>query len=389
MIDPKEFDAIRPYNNDEIPGVVNELLHDRLMNAQLKTLLPWLPQWIRNGVLRLAFIGIHSTLDFQLRFMKPIVGYILRKCSNGATFEHSKITAGQERYTFMSNHRDIVLDSAILDYLLHKYKFPTTCEIAIGDNLLIYPWIEKVVKLNKAFTVRRGLGSKDLLKSSMLMSQYIHYAVNQKHENIWIAQREGRAKDSSDTTQESVLKMLAMGSEEENPVEQLRDLNIVPLTISYEYDPCDYLKATEFQLKRDNPAYKKSKADDENNMREGIWGFKGSIHYEAAPCINTWLDELKDLPKNEFFTEVAHRIDQQIHAGYKLFPGNYVAADLLNGTSEFASFYTEAQKQQFLNYLQQRLGKIEIENKDEAFLRERMLTMYANPVFNKQKALKA
>ena len=389
MIDPKEFDAIRPYNNDEIPGVVNELLHDRLMNAQLKTLLPWLPQWIRNGVLRLAFIGIHSTLDFQLRFMKPIVGYILCKCSNGATFEHSKITAGQERYTFMSNHRDIVLDSAILDYLLHKYKFPTTCEIAIGDNLLIYPWIEKVVKLNKAFTVRRGLGSKDLLKSSMLMSQYIHYAVNQKHENIWIAQREGRAKDSSDTTQESVLKMLAMGSEDENPVEQLRDLNIVPLTISYEYDPCDYLKATEFQLKRDNPAYKKSKADDENNMREGIWGFKGSIHYEAAPCINTWLDELKDLPKNEFFTEVAHRIDQQIHAGYKLFPGNYVAADLLNGTSEFASFYTEAQKQQFLNYLQQRLGKIEIENKDEAFLRERMLTMYANPVFNKQKALKA
>lgn len=382
-----EFDAIRPYNDDEIPGVVNELLNDRLMNAQLKTLLPWLPKWIRNAVIRLAFIGIHSTLDFQLRFMKPIVGYILRKCSNGATFEHSKITAGEERYTFMSNHRDIVLDSAILDYLLHKHKFPTTCEIAIGDNLLIYPWIEKVVKLNKAFTVRRGLGSKDLLKSSMLMSQYIHYAVNQKHENIWIAQREGRAKDSSDTTQESVLKMLAMGVESENPVEQLRDLNIVPLTISYEYDPCDYLKAAEFQLKRDNPAYKKSKADDENNMREGIWGFKGGIHYEASACINTWLDELKDLPKNEFFTEVAHRIDQQIHAGYKLFPGNYVAADLLNGSSEYASFYTETQKEQFQNYLQQRLDKIEIENKDEAFLRERMLTMYANPVFNKQKAL--
>lgn len=382
-----EFDAIRPYNDDEIPGVVNELLNDRLMNAQLKTLIPWLPKWLRNGVIRMAFIGVHSTLDFQLRFMKPIVGYILRKCSNGATFEHSKITAGEERYTFMSNHRDIVLDSAILDYLLHKHKFPTTCEIAIGDNLLIYPWIEKVVKLNKAFTVRRGLGSKDLLKSSMLMSQYIHYAVNQKHENIWIAQREGRAKDSSDTTQESVLKMLAMGVESENPVEQLRDLNIVPLTISYEYDPCDYLKAAEFQLKRDNPTYKKSKADDENNMREGIWGFKGGIHYEASACINTWLDELKDLPKNEFFTEVAHRIDQQIHAGYKLFPGNYVAADLLNGSSEFASFYTETQKEQFQNYLQQRLDKIEIENKDEAFLRERMLTMYANPVFNKQKAL--
>ena len=221
----------------------------------------------------------------------------------------------------------------------------------------------------------------------MLMSQYIHFAVNQKHENIWIAQREGRAKDSSDTTQESVLKMLAMGSEKENPIEQLRDLNIVPLTISYEYDPCDYLKASEFQLKRDNPTYKKSKADDEKNMREGIWGFKGSIHYEAAPCINIWLDELKDLPRNEFFTELAHRIDMQIHAGYKLFPGNYVAADLLNGTTEFAQHYTQEQKKQFLNYLQQRLDKIELENKDEVFLRERLLTMYANPVFNKQKAL--
>ena len=387
MIDPKEFDAIRPYNDDEIPGVVDSLLHDRLMNAQLKALLPWLPQWLRNGVLRLAFVGVHSTLDFQLRFMKPIVKYVLHKCSNGATFEHAKITAGEERYTFMSNHRDIVLDSAILDYLLNKNNFPTTCEIAIGDNLLIYPWIEKVVKLNKAFTVRRGLGSKDLLKSSMLMSQYIHYAVNQKHENIWIAQREGRAKDSSDTTQESVLKMLAMGSEAENPIEQLRDLNIVPLTISYEYDPCDYLKAMEFQLKRDNPAFKKSKADDEKNMREGIWGFKGSIHYEASPCINTWLDELKGLPRNEFFTELAHRIDQQIHTGYKLFSGNYVAADMINGSSEFTTQYTQGQKAEFMNYLQQRLDKIEIENKDEAFLRERLLTMYANPVFNKNKAL--
>ena len=384
-----EFDAIRPYNDDEIPGVVNELLHDRLMNAQLKALLPWLPKWLRNGVIRLAFIGVHSTLDFQLRFMKPIVRYILRKCSNGATFEHSKITAGEERYTFMSNHRDIVLDSAILDYLLHIHKFPTTCEIAIGDNLLIYPWIEKVVKLNKAFTVRRGLGAKDLLKSSMLMSQYIHYAVNEKHENIWIAQREGRAKDSSDTTQESVLKMLAMGSEDENPVEQLRDLNIVPLTISYEYDPCDYLKATEFQLKRDNPAYKKNKADDEKNMREGIWGFKGGIHYEAAPSINTWLDELKDLPKNEFFTEVARRIDREIHLGYRLFPGNYVAHDELHADGRYAGQYSAEDKERFDAYVEGQLAKVSLPSPDLPFLRERILTMYANPVTNKAQALEA
>ena len=168
-----EFDAIRPYNDDEIPGVVDSLLHDRLMNAQLKTLLPWLPQWLRNGVIRLAFIGVHSTLDFQLRFMKPIVGYILRKCSNGATFEHSKITAGKERYTFMSNHRDIVLDSAILDYLLHKYKFPTTCEIAIGDNLLAAQWIKDLVRINKSFIVERSLGIREMLAASKRLSEYM------------------------------------------------------------------------------------------------------------------------------------------------------------------------------------------------------------------------
>ena len=377
-----EFDAIRPYNDDEIPGVVNELLNDRLMNAQLKTLIPWLPKWLRNAVIRLAFIGIHSTLDFQLRFMKPIVGYILRKCSNGATFEHSKITAGEERYTFMSNHRDIVLDSAILDYLLHKHKFPTTCEIAIGDNLLIYPWIEKVVKLNKAFTVRRGLGSKDLLKSSMLMSQYIHYAVNQKHENIWIAQREGRAKDSSDTTQESVLKMLAMGVESENPVEQLRDLNIVPLTISYEYDPCDYLKAQEFQQKRDNPSFKKSRQDDLDNMRTGIFGYKGRVHYHCAAPINTWIDELKCLPKNEFYTALAQRIDQELHRNYRLYPINYCAADLLSGKGEFIAHYTEKDRLNVEDYIAQQIAKITLPEKDVPFLRERILTMYANPLKN-------
>ena len=375
MIDPKEFDAIRPYNNDEIPGVVDSLLHDRLMNAQLKTLLPWLPQWLRNGVLRLAFIGVHSTLDFQLRFMKPVVKYVLRKCSNGVTFEHTNITAGEERYTFMSNHRDIVLDSAILDYMLYKHKFPTTCEIAIGDNLLIYPWIEKVVKLNKAFTVRRGLSSKDLLKSSMLMSQYIHYAVNQKRENIWIAQREGRAKDSDDRTQESVLKMLAMGGE-------LRELNIVPLTISYEYDPCDYLKAQEFQQKRDDPSFKKSRQDDLDNMKTGIFGYKGRVRYTCAAPINTWIDELSDLPKTEWFKVLAERMDNEIYRGYTLYPCNYIALDDLEGTNTHVDHYTKSDQERFEKYLAGQLAKIQLPNKDEAFLRERMLTMYANPLRN-------
>ena len=381
-----EFDEIRPYNDDEVRQVLQELLHDRQFATLLKGFVPWMPRWLRNGLLRASFIGIDSTMGFQLRFMKPLVKYILRKCSSGYSFGHSCINNGEERYTFISNHRDIVLDSAILDVMLYENHFPTTCEIAIGDNLLIYPWIKKLVKLNKAFTVRRGLSPRELLESSRLMSRYMHYAIGVKRQNIWIAQREGRAKDSNDQTQESVLKMLAMGGDG-SQTERLRELNIVPLTISYEYDPCDYLKAQEFQMKRDNPAYKKSKQDDLQNMKVGILGRKGHIHYEAAPCINTWLDELSELPRTELFAEIARRMDKQIHAGYRLYPGNYVAADLLTGGKDYSSHYTNAQKEAFEEYLKGRIALVQVENKDEGFLRERLLTMYANPVFNKHKAI--
>jgi hypothetical protein len=380
-----EFDEIRPYGAGEVKQAVESLLADRQFSRLLKGFVPWLPNWMRNGLVRLAFVGVNTPLQFQLRFIKPIIRRLLRKCSNGYTFAYSGIAPGPERYTFISNHRDIVLDSAILDLMLHEHHFPTTCEIAIGDNLLIYPWIKTLVKLNKAFTVKRGLSPRELMESSQRMSRYMHYAIQEKRENIWIAQREGRAKDSSDHTQESLLKMFAMAGEG-SVIDRLKELCLVPLSISYEYDPCDYLKAQEFQQKRDNPSFKKSKQDDLDNMKIGIFGKKGRIHYEAMPCINTWLDELSELPKTEIFSEIARRIDQQIHAGYSLFPGNYVAADMLNGTSTYARHYTEKERKVFETYLQSRIDLVEIANKDENFLRERILTMYANPVFNKQNA---
>ena len=294
-----------------------------------------------------------------------------------------------ERFTFVSNHRDIVLDSAFLDVKLFEAGYPTTVEIGIGDNLLIYPWIKRLVRMNKAFTVRRGLSLRETLAASQLMSRYIHYAVTQKKENIWIAQREGRAKDSNDRTQDAVLKMLAMGADVAgaSTADSLRELNIVPLTISYEYDPCDYLKAQEFQQKRDNPAFKKSKQDDLDNMKTGIFGYKGRVVYRASEPINTWIDVLKDLPAKEFFTVVAQRMDHAIHRGYELFPCNYIAADLLSGERRNADHYTQADEQRFEAYLQGQLAKIKLPEKDDAFLRERMLTMYANPLKNYLAAL--
>ena len=371
-----EFDEIRPYEPEEMKQAFEDLLNDRQFQVVLKGFAPWLPKFVRNGLLRLAFTGVKTPLDFQKRFMKPVVNYIIRKHTDGCSFDDAKLKDFESRFTFVSNHRDIVLDSAFLDVKLVNAGYPTTVEIGIGDNLLIYPWIKRLVRMNKAFTVRRGLSLRETLTSSQLMSRYIHYAVTQKKENVWIAQREGRAKDSNDRTQDAVLKMLAMGGD-------LKELNIVPLTISYEYDPCDYLKAQEFQQKRDNPAFKKSRQDDLDNMKTGIFGYKGRVVYRTAAPINTWLGELDELPKTEYYKAVAERMDKEIHRGYELFPCNYIALDQLNGSADYAAKYSEADKQRFEQYLSGQLAKIILDKKDEAFLRERILTMYANPVRNK------
>ena len=405
---PEEFSEIRPYEPEEMKQAFEDLLSDRQFNVIMKGFAPWLPKTVRNGLLRLAFTGVKTPLDFQKRFMKPVVNYIIRKHTDGCKFDDSRIKSEElriksydysqsenhpqqgnhnsslftlsssldERFTFVSNHRDIVLDSAFLDVKLVEAGYPTTVEIGIGDNLLIYPWIKRLVRMNKAFTVRRGLSLRETLAASQLMSRYIHFAVTQKKENIWIAQREGRAKDSNDRTQDAVLKMLAMGGD-------LKDLNIVPLTISYEYDPCDYLKAQEFQQKRDNPAFKKSRQDDLDNMKTGIFGYKGRVVYRAAAPINAWIDELSNLPKADFFKALAERMDKEIHQGYELFPCNYIALDELQGNQANNAHYTAADKQRFEQNLSGQLAKIILDNKDEAFLRERILTMYANPVRNK------
>ncbi|MDE6647797.1 MAG: acyltransferase [Prevotella sp.] len=387
MKTPAEFDEIRPYEEGEMKQAFEDLLNDRQFSRMLKGFAPWLPKSVRNGLLRLAFTGVKTPLDFQKRFMKPIVRYIIRKHTDGCTFDDKLLTGKPSaRYTFLTNHRDIVLDSAFLDVMLVDNGYPTTVEIGIGDNLLIYPWIKQLVRMNKAFTVRRGLTAHEMMRSSQLMSSYIHYAVTQKHENIWLAQREGRAKDSSDHTQDSVLKMLAMGSSVAGNcmADKLRDLNIIPITISYEFDPCDYLKAQEFQQKRDNPSFKKSKQDDLDNMKTGIFGYKGRVHYQCAQPVNAWIDELKDLPRNEFFSALSQRIDRELHHNYRLYPCNYIALDILENSkaNRGAGHYTQRDVDRFEQYLQGQLAKINIPNKDERFLRERLLTMYANPVRN-------
>ncbi len=379
-----DFDAIRPYAPEEIPEAIDSLMDD----AQFRSILPMFFPGADVEQLKAQMKRCPDLLTWQKATIYPVIKALLAKCTDGTQFHAESIPADERTlpHTYISNHRDIVLDSAILDVLLIDNEFGNTVEIAIGDNLLIYPWIRTLVRLNKSFIVQRSVGLREMLASSKRMSEYMHFAVAEKKENIWIAQREGRAKDSNDRTQESLLKMMAMGGEG-TPLERIRQLHLVPLAISYEYDPCDYLKAKEFQQKRDNADFKKSQQDDLCNMQTGIMGHKGRVAYRTAAPVNTWIDELAGCGKAEFFSTLAARIDHGIHSAYELFPNNYVAYDLLNGGHDMASHYTAEDKQRFESYLQQRIALVDLPSPDEAFLCERILTMYANPLVNHLAAL--
>lgn len=382
MIIPAEFDEIRPYTPEELPEVFNELLADPSFQSVVAEIMPGIPLEVLGAQLRQC----KTNLDVQKTFFHKLLHGIMDKYSDGFDMDTASLPDKTRNYTFISNHRDIVLDPGFLSVGLIDNQFPTTVEIAIGDNLLIYPWIKKLVRVNKSFIVQRTLSMRQMLESSARMSRYIHFAVTEKKENIWIAQREGRAKDSNDRTQDSVLKMLAMGGSGD-VVDRLKELNIVPTALSYEYDPCDFLKAKEMQLKRDVEGFKKSQQDDLVNMQTGIFGYKGRVHFQTAACINDELEALRGLPKTEVFTRVSELIDRHIHASYRLYPGNYVAYDWLNGESRMADRYTPEEKAKFEAYVQKKLDLIDLPDKDEAFLRKCILTMYANPVVNHLKAV--
>lgn len=374
----KQFDAIRPFEPEELPEVFERLIADEQFRSVIGIVFPNIPF---EGIAQ-KMRQCKTNLDFQVAFCYGFLKDLLSKASKGCDIDVSNVDTTR-RYTFVSNHRDIVLDSALLDVLLIDAGFKTTCEIAIGDNLLAAPWIKDLVRVNKSFIVERSAGVREMLMSSKRMAEYMHYVIEKKNDNVWIAQREGRAKDSNDRTQPSILKMMAMGGTG-NIIERLMQLHIVPLAISYEYDPCDFLKAMEFQLKRDVEGWKKTKQDDVISMRTGIMGYKGRIHYHAAPCIDDYLKTLDpDMPKGELFDTIAAYMDKQIHANYMLYPCNYIAADMLAGNDALAENYTTEDKAAFEKYLASRLDLIDIPNKDETFLRERILTMYANPAKNK------
>ena len=374
---PEQFDPIRPFEPDELPDVFDRLLQNEQFSSVLAYFYPDVPK----EALAAKMHACKDNLDFQKTFCYGFLVQLLARLSKGCDIDIASLDT-DSRYTFISNHRDIVLDSALLDKLLIDAGFNTTCEIAIGDNLLKLPWVKDLVRVNKSFIVERALSMREMLMASKRLSEYMHFVIAEKNDNVWIAQREGRAKDSNDRTQEAILKMMVMGGDG-SIIDRLKQLHLVPLAISYEYDPCDYLKAAELQARRDNPCWQKGPMDDVTSMQTGIMGYKGYIHYQCADCIDSYLDTIPaDTPKTELFRLIADHIDRQIFAGYRLYPNNYVALDLLQGDSAHADHYTAEDKAHFEAYLKGQLDKIEMEGKDDAYLREQMLKMYANPAIN-------
>lgn len=345
-------------------------------------------RYVMPGVDYEAFVknllAVKDQSDFQQRIMGEFLEMLVARTTDGLSIDGLENLKDGTSYTFMSNHRDIVLDASLLNLCFIREKVPLT-QVAIGNNLLIYDWITDLVKLNRSFIVKRDVKKLQALDAARQLSGYIHYTVAQRGESVWIAQRQGRAKDSNDLTQDSLIKMLAIAGGDD-AVHNLTQINICPVAISYEYDPNDYLKAKEYLLRRRDPEFKKSPHDDLLSMETGLLRHKGRVHFHIGECISDKLAALEPAAKPTVVREACEIIDRTIHSGYMIYPCNYIAFDKVNETSRFASCYNRQDIDSFENYINEHLAKVnlpDITQEELDYMRHMMYTMYANPLKNK------
>ncbi|MDE5883425.1 MAG: acyltransferase [Muribaculaceae bacterium] len=379
------FSDIAPYDDSVFHEKMEQLVKEPGFLHAVKYTMP--PEDVPALIEEL--LKIRTKHDLQTQVMFPFLEMLAKTTTSGITLGGVKYLNPSVTYTFLTNHRDIVLDASFLNLAFLRRGFPTS-EVAIGNNLLIYDWITDLVRLNKSFIVKRNTGLREGLEAAKKLSAYIHYCILEKHESVWIAQREGRAKDSSDHTQDSLVKMLSIAGQG-SFMDRIKEINIMPVCISYEYDPNDYLKAREFLLKRRDPDFKKSQRDDLFSMETGLMQFKGRVHFQLTPRINSKIDEIGDFSdRNKAAKHIGCLIDQAIHRSYEIFDINYVAFDLLHETDRFARKYTEEKKEETIAYFNRQLDKVDLDNvtpEEREYMWQMMLTMYANPLRNKLRSL--
>lgn len=375
-----EFDDIRAYKDEEYKEVITRLLQEPIfLNA--------IDNYFKDNTLeelQEQLLSYNTINEFQSKFVCRFLAIIEKISMKKIHFEGLEdIKKVNAACTFISNHRDIVLDSALINFGLDQYKMNTS-EIAIGSNLLTIPWVKDLVRLNKSFIVRRNVPKQEMLTSSIQLSSYIQHTLKDKKQSIWIAQREGRAKDGNDLTNPGVLKMFTLSSKEDL-IDFYKNMNISAVSISYEYDPCDELKIKELLAKEKGEAYTKAQNEDVMHMVRGIQGQKGNVKISFSNIINDKIEKLRGITnRNEVIKNIATIIDNEIHANYQLWPTNYIAYDLLENDNSFSSFYSEEQKSVFKLYMKQKLDAINLNTTDSIRM---FLTMYANPVKNQKKVL--
>lgn len=381
MFEEYNLKEIAPFEDTEFRDKMSKLVEEPGFEHAVRWVMPDVDY--KEFVKELLNVPDKNTL--QTKVMGPFLELLASKTTDGITYDGIENVSDDHASTFITNHRDIVLDASFLNLCFLRNNKPTS-EIAIGDNLLIYEWISDLVKINKSFIVKRNLKMTQALKAAMQLSAYIHYAIMHKHESVWIAQREGRAKDSNDVTQESLMKMLALegkGSTARN----LEMIHLTPVSISYEYDPNDYLKAKEFLLKERDPEYKKSQHDDLLSMETGLLQYKGRVHFSISKDLSPLIASIPDSAKRlDVIQQACHMVDNAIHLGYKIYPINYIAADLLKENTRYAANYTPVECAAFKDYIEKQIDRIDVPDLtfgDRQFLRKKMFEMYANPLYNK------
>lgn len=376
-----DYTEIAPYDDSQFAERVAEMVKEPGFEHAVRWVLPDVDYEQFVSLLR----STRTKKDFQINIMQKFLEELEAHTSAGITMSGLENVKPELSYAFVSNHRDIVLDASFINLCFLRHGMRTS-EVAIGDNLLIYDWITHLVKLNGSFIVKRNLPARQALEGAKQLSAYIHYAITGKHESIWIAQRQGRAKDSSDHTQESVMKMLALGGQG-SVSERLAELNIFPVSISYEYDPNDYLKTREYLLKHRDPDFKKSQHDDLFSMETGLMGYKGRVHIAFSSCISSLIESISaDTDKQEVYRRVCHSIDCGIHGGYKIFPINYVSYDRAFDSDMYSDRYSSEEAAKVTAYIEGQLDKIDVPDitvQERNFMRTYMYTMYANPLRNK------
>jgi hypothetical protein len=371
-----KFDAIRPFYDSEVNEALKSLLHHPMMKAMMDFTFPE----VEDEVWKEQLSRTHSIRDFQVNFVYQSIQRVLERSSEGLTTSGFEKLEPNTSYLFISNHRDIILDTSLLNVSLIDHGLVMTAS-AIGDNLVQKDFLLKLSKLNRNFLVQRGLSPRELLQSSKLMSEYMYHLLSKENRSVWIAQREGRTKDGNDATHQGVLKMLGMANDEQRGMDFFKKLKIAPVSISYEYDPTDALKMPQLIALSKDEVYIKEKNEDFITLLSGIIGQKKRIHIHVGDVLDSEYEKIisENDNNNKQIQALAQVIDDSILQTYKLWPTNFIAYDILHNTTKFSNLYDEKERQLFERRLEMR---IDAENET---MREGFLAMYANPVVNKLK----